>query len=46
LFNRGSDGVLSRAPEFGNTVPVLSSKKATNDLSAAAALQQWLLKRV
>ncbi len=46
LFNRGSDRVLSRAPEFGNTVPALSSKKATNDLSAAAALQQWLLKRV
>jgi hypothetical protein len=46
LFNRGSDRVLSRAPQFGNTVPVVSSPKATNDLSAAAALQQWLLKRV
>jgi hypothetical protein len=46
LFNRSSDRVLSRAPEFGNAVPVVSSPKATNNLSAAAALQQWVLKRV
>jgi hypothetical protein len=46
LFNRSSDRVLSRAPQFGNTVPVVSSPKATNNLSAAAALQQWVLKRV
>ncbi len=46
LFNRSSDRVLSRAPQFGNAVPAVSAPKATNDLIAAAALQQWVLKRV
>jgi hypothetical protein len=41
LFNRFSDRVLSRAPEFGNQVPVLSSVQASNVFSAAAALQLW-----
>lgn len=45
LFNRGSDRVLSRAPQFGS-VPALSSKKATNNQSAAAALQQWTFQRL
>jgi hypothetical protein len=46
LFNRSSGRVLSRAPLFGNTVPVLSSAKATNEGSAAAALQLWNLRRL
>ncbi|MET0342904.1 MAG: hypothetical protein ABW252_17995 [Polyangiales bacterium] len=45
VFNRGTDRVLSRSPTFGNAVPALSAKKATNDTSAAAALQQWTLRR-
>ena len=45
VFNRNTGRVLSRAPVFGNTVPALSSKQATNNLSAAAALQQWTLRR-
>jgi hypothetical protein len=46
LFNRQTDRVLSQAPQFGNTVPVLSSAPASNTGSAAAALQQWNLARV
>jgi hypothetical protein len=46
LFNRGSDRVLSRAPLGGSTVPALSSVKATNEGSAAAALQLWNLKKL
>lgn len=43
-FNRATGRVLSQAPEFGTAVPVLSSPKATNDLSAAAALQLWWIR--
>ncbi|GAB3423445.1 hypothetical protein [Flindersiella endophytica] len=46
LFNRNSGRVLSRAPIFGSAVPVLSSTKATNEGSAAAALQLWNLRRL
>jgi hypothetical protein len=38
--------VLSRAPLGGVTVPALSSVKATNNSSAAAALQLWNLQRL
>jgi hypothetical protein len=40
-FNRGTTRVLSCAPQFGTTIPVLSSKRASNTGSAAAALQLW-----
>jgi hypothetical protein len=46
LFNRSSGRVLSRAPIFGTAVPALSSTKATNEGSAAAALQLWHLRRL
>lgn len=46
VFNRGSDRVLSRSPLGGSAVPALSSPKATNDASAAAALQLWNLKKL
>jgi hypothetical protein len=46
LFNRFTTRVVSRAPEFGNTVPALSSTKASNTGSAAAALQLWHLERL
>jgi hypothetical protein len=46
VFNRGSGRVLSRSPQGGFTVPALSSPKATNEASAAAALQLWNLQRL
>lgn len=46
LFNRASGRVLSRAPLGGSTVPALSSAKATNEASAAAALQLWNLQKL
>jgi hypothetical protein len=46
VFNRDTVRVLSRAPLGGVTVPALSSVKATNNSSAAAALQLWNLQRL
>jgi len=45
-FNRASGRVLSVAPQFGTTVPVLSSPRASNIGSAAAALQLWTTTRI
>jgi hypothetical protein len=46
LFNRSSARVLSRAPLGGTLVPALSSVKASNEGSAAAALQLWNLQKL
>lgn len=46
IFSRNSGRVLSREPIFGSTAKVLSSVRASNTGSAAAALQLWTLTRI
>jgi hypothetical protein len=46
VFNRSSGRALSRAPQFGNPVPVLSSAQTAPTGTAASRLQLWTFKKV
>ena len=46
VFNRNSGRVLSRAPLFGSSVPVLSSAQTAPTGTAASRLQLWTFTKV